>query len=59
MTQWGTFGSEGLDSLLVILGIVAFYALASFIRSPHLGWAVAAVGALSLFSFTVAVYVDV
>lgn len=59
MTQWVALGSEGLDNLLVILSIVAFYALAfALTRSPHWTRAAMAVGALSMFSFIVAVYID-
>lgn len=54
MTQWVALSSEGLGSLLVILGIVALYAsVFAFTRPPRWAWAATAAGALSLFGLLV------
>jgi hypothetical protein len=56
--QWVALSSEGLGSLLVILGIVTLYAsVFAFTRSPRWAWATTAVGALSMFGLLVAAQV--
>ena len=60
MTRWPAFGAEGLDSLVVIVSIVAFYGVAfAFTHSRRWVWAATAAGALSMFYLIAAVHIGV
>ena len=60
MTRWLALGAEGLDSLVVIVSIVASYGVAfGFTCLSRWVWAATAAGALSMFYLIAAVHIGV